>query len=153
MRLIFLVAAALSVVATSAFGQGVDPLIGSWKMNLEKSTATGLPLGRSETLTFAGDGQNLTNTAEGVDAQGQPFKVILRHIYDGQPHPVTGSLTFDSNTFHRIGNSINGVRFKDGRVVEIAQAQLVPGNTYTVIEEGVCPNGQPYHVVRVYERQ
>jgi hypothetical protein len=23
-----------------AFGQGVDPLIGSWKLNLEKSTST-----------------------------------------------------------------------------------------------------------------
>jgi hypothetical protein len=26
-----------------AFGQGVDPLIGTWKLNLEKSTGTGLP--------------------------------------------------------------------------------------------------------------
>ena len=153
MSRIILSCALAGILGVPAFGQAVDPLIGTWKLNLEKSTFTGLASPKSMTATWAGEGQNLAVTAEGVDAQGQPFKVILRHIYDGQPHPVTGSLTFDSNTFHRIGNSINGVRFKDGRVVEIAQAQLVPDNTYTVIEEGISPNGQPYHVVRVYERQ
>jgi hypothetical protein len=109
------------IVASPAFGQSVDPLIGTWKLNLEKSTFTGLAPPKSMTATWAGEGHNLAVTAEGMDAQGQPFKVILRHIYDGQPHPVTGSLNFDSNTFHRIGNSINGVRFKNGKVVEIAQ--------------------------------
>jgi hypothetical protein len=26
-----------------AFGQGVDPLVGTWKLNLEKSTYIGIP--------------------------------------------------------------------------------------------------------------
>jgi hypothetical protein len=42
---------------------------------------------------------NLAVTVEGVEANGQPFKVILRHIYDGQPHPVIGSPDYDSNTY------------------------------------------------------
>ena len=113
-----------------AFGQGVDPLIGTWKLNLEKSTFTGLAPPKSVTATWAGEGQTLAVTAEGVNAQGQPFKIILRHIYDGQPHPITGTPDYDSNIFHRIGNSINGVRFKNGKVVEIAQGQLVPGNLF-----------------------
>jgi len=136
-----------------AFGQGVDPLIGTWKLNLEKSTFTGMAPPKSSTATWAGEGQTFAVTVEGVDAKGQPFKVILRHIYDGQPHPVTGTPNFDTNTFHRIGNSISGVRFKNGKVVELAQAQLVPGKTYTVIEEGINADGQPHRVVRVYDRQ
>jgi hypothetical protein len=136
-----------------AFGQGVDPLIGTWKLNLEKSTFTGLAPPKSASATWAGEGQTLTNTIEGVNVQGQAFKAILRHIYDGQPHPVTGVPAFDSNIFNRIGNSINGVRFKNGKVVEVLQAQLVPGKTYTAIEEGINANGQPYRAVRVYERQ
>ena len=153
MRLIFLVGAALSVVACSAFGQGVDPLIGSWKMNLEKSTATGLPLGRSETLTFAGEGQNLTNTAEGVDAKGQPFKVVLRHIYDGMPHPSTGSPLYDSTTYTRIGNTVNLVRFRNGKPVLVGQAVIVAGKTHTFTREGIDLNNQPFRSVIVYERQ
>jgi hypothetical protein len=136
-----------------AFGQGVDPLIGTWKLNLEKSTFVGVPPVKSQTATWAGEGQTFAVTGEGVDAQGQPFKVILRHIYDGQPHPVAGSPDYDSNAFHRIGNSINGVRFKNGKVVEIAQGQIVPGKTYTLIEEGINANGQPYRDVLVFDRQ
>jgi hypothetical protein len=42
---------------------------------------------------------------EGGECSRSAFKVILRHIYDGQPHPVTGSPDYDSNTFYRIGDS------------------------------------------------
>jgi hypothetical protein len=85
MRRIILACALASVLAGPAFGQGVDPLIGTWKF---------------------------VNTNDGVDAQGQPFKIVFRHTYDGQPHPTTGSPNYDSTIFHRIGNSINAVRFK-----------------------------------------
>jgi hypothetical protein len=60
-----------------AFGQGIDPLIGTWKLNLEKSTgAIGF---RSLTLTWTGEGQNFIDTADGVTTQGQPFHAIFRH--------------------------------------------------------------------------
>jgi hypothetical protein len=38
---IILACALAGVLAVPAFGQGVDPLIGTWKLNLEKSTFTG----------------------------------------------------------------------------------------------------------------
>jgi hypothetical protein len=73
-----------SIFALPAFSQGVDPLIGTWKLNLEKSTSTA-PLPRSVTLTWSWEGQNLIDTAEGVDAQGQSRRMVFRHTYDGKP--------------------------------------------------------------------
>ena len=134
-----------------AFGQGVDPLIGTWKLNLEKST--GVIGFRSLTLTWSGEGQNLIDTAEGVTTQGQPFKAVFRHIYDGQPHPTTGSADYDSSSYTRIGNTINIVRFKQGKVVEIGQAVIVPGKTYTLTLEDIDANNQVTHSVGVYDRQ
>jgi hypothetical protein len=135
-----------------AFGQGVDPLIGTWKLNLEKSTSTA-PLPRSVTLTWSWEGQNLIDTAEGVNAQGQPIKNIVRHIYDGMPHPSTGSPDFDATAYTRIGNTINLVRFRQGKTVEVGQAVIVPGKTYTLSVEGIDANNQPYRSVAVYDRQ
>jgi hypothetical protein len=126
MRSIFLAAAALSVIATSSFGQGVDPLIGTWKFNPEKSKSTD-PFPKNLVLTFTGEG-HFINTATGEDDQG-PFKVVLMHIYDGMPHPTTGTPDYDSTAFTRIGNTINAVRFKNGKVVEIGQGVIVPGQT------------------------
>jgi hypothetical protein len=134
-----------------AFAQGVDPLIGTWKLNLEKSTGVGF---RSLTLTWSGEGQNLIDTADGVTAQGQSFHVIFQHIYDGQPHPTTGSSDYDSTTYTRIGNTINYVRFKQGKAVEIGQGVIAPGGkTYTLTTEGIDANNQTVHAVGVYDRQ
>jgi hypothetical protein len=148
-----LFALAFLTLMLPAFGQGVDPLIGTWKLNLEKSTFTGRVSPKSRTATWAVDGENLAVTIEGVEAKGQSLKVIFKLIYDGQPHPVTGSPNYDSTTYHRIGNSINGTFFKDGKVVGLTQVQLVPGKTYTVIEEGIDAGDLPYHDVLVFDRQ
>ncbi len=91
--------------------QGVDPLIGTWKYNPEKSTTTD-QVAKNWTMTFIGEGRNFINTFEGVDDQGHPFKGTLKHIYDGKPYPVTGVDEYDSNAFTRVGNTINGVRSK-----------------------------------------
>jgi hypothetical protein len=146
-----ILALAFFTLTLQAFGQGVDPILGTWKLNLEKSSGTGLP--KSWSLTFTGEGQNLIDTAEGVDAQGQPRRVVFRHTYDGQPHPTTGSPDFDQTTYTRVGNTINSVRFRQGKVVEVGQAVIVPGKTYTLTSEGIDANGQSYRGVGVYERQ
>jgi hypothetical protein len=135
-----------------AFGQGVDPLVGTWKLNLEKSTSTA-PLFKSLTLTWSGEGQNFIDTSEGIDAQGQEFKVVLIHIYDGMPHPTTGTPDYDSTAFTQIGNTINAVRFRAGKPVEVAQVVIVPGKTVTNTAEGIDANNQPYHSVLVLDRQ
>jgi hypothetical protein len=134
-----------------AFGQGVDPLIGTWKLNLEKSQFP-FPPPKSQTLTFVMGGQNIINTAEGVGGDGKPFKVVFQHIYDGQPHPTTGTELYDSSAFTRIGNTINIARYKDGKMVQLVQGVIVPGKTITFSAGGVF-NGQPFHVVTVYDRQ
>jgi hypothetical protein len=140
----------LAAIFTSpAFGQGVDPLLGTWKYNYEKSHTTD-PAPRNWTLTFSGTGQNFINTATGEDDQG-PFKVVLMHIYDGMPHPVTGDPNMDSNAFTRVGNTWNAVRFKSGKVVEVGQG-VINGKTFTFTYEGIA-NNQPYHGVRVFDRQ
>jgi hypothetical protein len=148
-----ILALAFFTLTLPAFGQGVDPLIGTWKLNLEKSTFTGRVPPKSRTATWAVDGENLAVTIEGVEVKGQPLKLIYKHIYDGQPHPVIGSPDNQSNIYHRIGNSINGTFFKDGKVVGLTQVQLVPGITVTVIEEGIDAGDLPYHDVLVFERQ
>jgi hypothetical protein len=152
MSRIILACALAGILGMPAFGQGVDPLIGTWKMNVEKSTSNS-PLAKSQIQTWTGEGQTFTNNAEGVDAQGQPFKLVFRHIYDGMPHPTTGSPNYDATTYTRVGNTINAVRFRQGKTVEVGQIVIVPGKTYTVTGEGIAVNGQPYNFVLVFDRQ
>jgi hypothetical protein len=135
-----------------AFGQGVDPLIGTWKLNLEKSTGSAY---RSLTLTFtAGEGQNLISTGDGVDNQGKQVHLVFLHTYDGMPHPTTGDpAVSDSSAYTWIGNTINIVRFRQGKTVDVSQGVIVPNKTYTVTGETIAANGQIVQYVLVNDRQ
>jgi hypothetical protein len=137
-----------------AVGQSPNALIGTWKFNAEKSSANA-PLARSAVLTFTGEGQNLRNTAEGIDAQGNAFKITFMHIYDGKPHPSTGNPNYDSTAYTRVdSNNVNYVRFKEGKIAEIGYITVSQdGKTYTAPAQGIAANGQQYHSILVYDRQ
>jgi len=77
MALLFLPA----LLATTEIGLAQsNPPIGTWKLNLAKSKYMGAPPTRSATLNFSGEGQNLVDNVETVDAQGQTIKTVLIHI-------------------------------------------------------------------------
>jgi hypothetical protein len=148
---IILVCALAGILGVPAFGQGVDPLLGTWRLNVEKSTSTlGLP--KSLILTVSGEGQSRTLVAEGVNAQNQSYKYAYQYVYDGQPHPTTGDPNIDSSAYSRVGNIVNVVRFKNGKPVDIGQAILIPGKTYTYTHDYEL-NGQLGHEVLAYDRQ
>jgi hypothetical protein len=134
-----------------------NPLIGTWKLNLAKSKYIGAPPPRSQTMTFAGEGENLTNNVEAVDAQGQAIKTMFIHIYDGKPHPTTGVAggLYDSSAYTRIeANTVNFVRLKDGKALQTGWAVVSgDGKTYTVTTGGTGLNGQPISTVGVFEKQ
>ena len=148
----------LAAAALPGIGIAEDnPLIGTWKLNLEKSKYSPGPAPRSLTLNFVADGANLTNTAEGIDAEGKATKSVFAHVYDGKPHPTTGVAggLYDSSTYTRIdANTVNFVRSKDGKTVQTGSIVLsAGGKILTVTTEGTGPNGQPIHNVAVYEKQ
>jgi hypothetical protein len=151
MRRIIIACAIAGILGVPAFGQGVDPLIGTWKVNLEKSTFVNSPRQKSLVTTFSGDGQNLIATTESVDAQGQAFKMVVTQIFDGQPHPTTGNPLWDATSLARIGNLVNIVRFKNGKPVAIARSETLE-KTVMFTQDGIA-NNQIFHEVLVLERQ
>src|SRR5262249_9345818 len=112
-----------------------------------------IPQFQSLIQNYSGEGQNFIDTVDAVNDQGQVTRSAFRHIYDGVPHPTTGNPDYDSTAYTRIGNTINGVRFRQGKRREVMQGVIIPGKTYTITAEGIAANGQPYHYVLVLERQ
>ena len=156
MALFFLVALLATAAPKIGLAQS-NPLIGTWKLNLAKSRFSGSPPPRSTTLTFAGEGENLTNTAESIDAQGQTIKTVFMHIYDGKPHPTPGvpGGIYDTTTYNRVDAfTVNFVRSKDGKAVQTGSNVVSPdGKAFTVTTLGVGANGQQISTFAVYEKQ
>jgi hypothetical protein len=144
---------AIAALPQVGFAQS-NPLIGAWKLNLDKSKF-GSPPPRSGTLTYTQDGQNMRSTAEGVDAQGNPTRVVFMHIYDGTPHPTTGSPVYDASAYTRVdANTVIYSRLKAGKLVLIGTLVVSPdGKTLMGPQTGALANGQPGNTILVYDKQ
>ena len=128
---ITLVGFAIAALPQLGFAQS-SPLIGTWKLNLKKSKLVGTRP-RSLTLTYQQDGQNIRDTIQGIDAQGNPFAGVLMHIYDGQPHPSTGNPNYDASAYTRVdANTLILAHFKAGKLIAVGTIVISPdGKTAT----------------------
>jgi hypothetical protein len=81
------------------------------------------------------------------------------HIYDGLPHPVTGTpnflATFDASAYTRIdANTVILSRLKAGKLVQVETLVVSPdGRTWTATRLGIDANGRKVNAVAVYDKQ
>jgi hypothetical protein len=149
-----LLAFAIASFPQVAFAQS-SPVIGTWKLNLDKSKYSPGPPPRSGTLTYTQDGQNIKNTFEGMDAQGNVLSGVLMHIYDGQPHPSSGSQVIDASAYTRLDpNNYIFTRLKAGKLVAVGTVIVSQdGKTLTVTTTGSDANGGPSNSISVHDKQ
>jgi hypothetical protein len=145
---------AIAALPEVGFAQS-SPLIGTWKFNLDKSKYTAGPAPRSSTLTYTQDGQNVRGTNQVIDAQGNSTTIVFMHIYDGQPHPTTGSPDFDASSYTRVdANTIIVSRFKAGKLVAINFGEVSQdGKSFTVTAASIDANGRPTKSISVFDKQ
>jgi len=132
-----------------------DPLIGTWKLNLAKSTFSPGLAPRSATVRYEAIEQGLKATTDIVDAQGKKGRGVFTIIYDGQPHPVMGVPDADSSTYKSIdANTVEYTRMKAGRVVQTGVRTLSSdGRTMTFTRRRMNDQEQKVVDVFIYEKQ
>jgi hypothetical protein len=144
---------AIAALPQGSFAQS-SSVIGTWKMNIGKSKFTGPPE-RSSTATFTQDGQNIRGTNQVIDAQGNATTVVFMNIYDGMPHPTTGSPLYDASAYTRLdANTVIISRFKAGKLVQVGTSVVSQdGKTMTGSLTGTQLNGQLGSEIEVYDKQ
>jgi hypothetical protein len=159
-RTTFMMAAALGVAVAAlpqvGFAQSIDPWMGTWKIDLAKSTFSPGPPPRSQTLTLEKEGQGERLTVETIDAQGNPAKLVVsRPHLDGKPFPVMGVAAFDAEALKTVNDSTAWIiRTKGGKIVStIVSVISADGKTFTDTITGVNASGQPFYNVAVREKQ
>jgi hypothetical protein len=132
-----------------------NPMIGTWKLNLDKSRFSPGTAPRSATLNYQQDGQNFRNTGETIGAQGNSTTTVWLHIYDGQPHPTSGVSDYDASAYTRVdGNTLIFSRFKAGRLIATGTIVVSPdGKTETVTTTGTGTTLAAATSVSVWDKQ
>jgi hypothetical protein len=155
------VASAALVVAPCALALGVSLLaqapkamMGTWTLNVAKSTFSPGPAPKSMSITYAPEGEALKIVVDLVPAEGEAQHWEMTAGYDGKGHPVVGNPDADMITLKRIDALHGQSTFsKSGKVMAVNKRTLsADGKTLTIATTGTTSKGQPRKDVAVYER-
>ena len=155
-RITMVLAAGLLMVAVLATAQSKDPFVGTWRLNLAKSTYSPGPAPKSTTSTYEAAGQGYKVSVKTEPASGPAQQWSYTSNLDGKDSPITGNNpNADTIAVKRIdANTLEIVTKKGGKVTTTQKNVVAPdGKTRTVTTTGTDAQGQKVNNVAVYEKQ
>ena len=155
-RFFSLVIALTSVLAFGAVAFAADNNVGTWKLNVAKSTFSPGPGPKSQTLKIEAWGDDgLKYTADGVGPDGKPTHAEFQAKFDGKDVPFKGNPDADTLAYKRINaNTLEATTKLKGKVTIMAKVVLsADGKTRTVTQTGTDAQGRAVKSVFVYEKQ
>ena len=147
---------ACAVVLSVATGaQAPDPLVGTWKLDVAKSTYKPGPAPKSATVVITAAGKGLKIDVDAVGGDGKPMKWMYANERDGKDTPVTGHPAYDTVTVAQTSPTEGTITYKKGgKAVANAKTSLSKdGKTLTVTTTGTDPMGQAMNNVALYTKQ
>jgi hypothetical protein len=146
---------AVLVVATAAGAQSKDPVVGTWKLDVAKSSYKPGPAPKSVTVMVEPAGKGIKVSVDAVNADGAPMKWGFTTQRDGKEVPVTGNPMYDTATTTQASPTTGTTEYrKGGKVVATSQlAVSADGKTMTLTSSGTDAKGQAINNVAVYTKQ
>ena len=154
---------AIAVVTLVAFSsaaqaQSPDPWMGTWKVNLAKSTYSPGPkptvAGTVKMESTPGGG--MKTTIDGTNPQGQPTHTETTGTFDGKDNPVNGAPAPKTTTAYKRVNArtFEAMGKVDGKpTVTTRVAISADGKTLTATQNGQTAQGETVKNVIVADRQ
>ena len=154
-RLLTLVIALTSVLAFGAVAFA-DNNVGTWKLNLAKSSFSPGPAPKSQTLKIEAWGDDgLKYAADGVGPDGKPTHAEFQAKFDGKDVPFKGNPDADTLAYKRVdANTIQATTKMKGKTTITAKVVVSKdGKTRTLTQTGTDAQGRTVKNVLVYDRQ
>jgi len=104
----------LLAIASAVLGFGADPVIGTWTLNLQKSTYKPGPAPKSQTRVYQAtkDGTRVSVTT--VNAAGETTIFQFDSNADGKDYPVTGESEADAVSLKKVTDFVSESTLKHG---------------------------------------
>jgi hypothetical protein len=149
--------AALVAVSSTAQAQSSDPWLGTWKVNLAKSTYSPGPKPTvAATVKMEPAAGGFKTTIDAANAQGQPTHTETVGKFDSKDNPVKGAPAPNSTTaYKRIdGRTFEAVGKLDGKPTGTTRVAIsADGKTLTATQTGKNAQGQNINNVIVADKQ
>ena len=146
-------AAVLPFVAYAA--EKADPIIGTWKLDVAKSSYHGAQPPKSETRTYemTADGIKLTTKTE--TASGEQTGTEATYKYDGKDYPIKGSKLYDTVAVSRVDShtSKSVLKLAGKEVGHFTRVVSHDGKTLTATTKITGPDSGAISEKQVYTKE
>jgi hypothetical protein len=138
-----------------AVAAGGDPVVGTWQLNVSKSTFTAGPALKSQTRKYSQSGEKITLEMTTVTAEGKEVTSHTTYELNGQDFPVTGTPDYDSLSAKKVNaNTAEFTLKKGGKVVGTTNRTVSKdGKTLTAKSKITTASGEKTASVMVFDRQ
>ena len=143
-----------AVARQSPEASNEELVLGSWTLNLAKSSYDPGPAPRSQTRIYERVPEGVKATIVTVDAKGQSVTSRYTAKYDSLEYPLTGSAAVDAIALKRINATTAEATLTHARKL-IGTARRVidkDGKPMTITFRGTDENGRAVANVAVYEK-
>jgi hypothetical protein len=146
----------MSVLTLATVAFAADNHVGTWKLNVAKSSFSPGPAPKSQTLKIEAWGEDgLKYAADGVGPDGKPAHAEFQAKFDGKDYAFKGNPDAETLAYKRIdANMLEATTKLKGKVTIMAKVVVsADGKTRTVTQTGTDAQGRTVKNVAVYERQ
>jgi hypothetical protein len=132
-----------------------DPAIGTWKLNVAKSSFKLTPAPKSSVLKIEAWEDGVRVNLDTVDAQGNKLHPEATYKFDGKDYPIKGSSLADTISAKRIDERTSeSILKKGGKVVFTAKTVIsADGKTVNQTRTGNDAQDRSVEDMVVYEKQ
>lgn len=132
-----------------------DIVLGTWVLDVEKSSYDPGPPPRSQTRTYEAHPKGVKATITTVNARGRSLTAEYVADYDSIEYPLTGSTQVDAIALKRITDYVAEATLLHARkVIGTARRQIsMDGKTMTITYNGIDQEGRQVHNVAVYAKK
>jgi hypothetical protein len=144
------------ILSAVVVAQGKDPMFGTWKLNVGKSTYSPPPAPKEMTVTIEAAGAGRRVSVTGVSADGTPVKWGYTGNFDREEYKIVGTNPdADVVMLRRLSATATRTTFKlKGKQTMVNGLSVSSdGKTLTVESTGINAKGQPIKNHLVLERQ
>src|ERR1700722_3781817 len=141
--------------AVTAAGIDADPVVGTWKLNLAKSTFGGGPALKSQVRTYSQSARIITLKMTTVSADGKETTTQTKYSLDSKDYPTVGNSDFDSLSGMKVdANTAEFTLKRAGKPVgTIRRAVSKDGQTLTLNLVITNANGVQLSQLTVFDKQ
>jgi hypothetical protein len=155
-----LISAVLVIVAVAggvpyAAAAGADPVVGTWQLNVSKSTFTAGQAIKSQTRTYSQSGPTITLDMKTVGADGKESTTHTTYEFNGKDAPVMGNPDYDTLLPKRVDSNTAEFTLKKGGKTVGTTSRMVSkdGGTLTSKTKITTATGDKSENVLVFDRQ